>query len=415
MPFTVEDKELNRSWEKNDMMFEQIKAVMISSEEIMKLVGRAQELTRGSYDLYDQNYKPLSSILKKLLKLSKQEGEWYLYFDTIDELMYLNQRDNNYVEIVKYAEVYYKDSAQHMDKEIPNYPSVPMAYLNIWIYDKIFDAYYQYYQIDDAKMDTFMKKFEEAAFKYGKTYAYYWAELNLSILYRDVDRAKAAARNFLIYEKEIKSCYVCGHIPYLLHFLLVDQEQKAEELMLDYIHKNIPKKHLWCYQYCQRAEPDSMYLSVMGVCVRCGKKESFLYFYQKYWMELPLETRLDTEAGAFQRLLCAFDGCFGQLENDLQQAAEDIDEENKDTTVNNMNAFLEWWCYFTLLDRSGVHTVKASLPGIEADETGQVSTQSISNDMQEKADTYGEKFAQARKQFDYGFVKQAYQECFLAD
>ncbi|MDE6054245.1 MAG: hypothetical protein K2G55_10880, partial [Lachnospiraceae bacterium] len=56
-------------------------------------------------------------------------------------------------------------------------------------------------------------------------------------LYRDVNRAEAAARNFLVYEKEIESCYVCGHLPYLLHFLLVGQDQKAEELMLDYIHK----------------------------------------------------------------------------------------------------------------------------------------------------------------------------------
>ena len=409
----AENKEFSSSWEENEMMFEKVKAVQIHSEEIMKLVGRAQKLTRGSYDLYDQNYKPLASILKKLLKITKQEREWYLYFDAIDELMYLNHRNNNYAEIVKYAEVFYKDSAQYMDREIPNYPSVPMAYLNVWIYDKIFDAYYQYYQIDDAKMDLFMKKFEEAALKYGKTYVYYWGELNLSILYRDAGRAEAAARNFLVYEKEIESCYVCGHMPYLLHFLLVGQEQKAEELMLDYIHKNIPKKSLWCYQYCQRAEPDSMYVSFMEVCVRCGRKESFLYFYKKYWMELPLETRLDSDAGAFQRLLCAFGGCFDQLEDDLKTTAEWIDEENKDTTVNNMYTFLEMWCYFILLDRSGVHTVEVLLPGMEADGTGKVSTQSVSNYMQEKADTYGGKFARARRQFDYGFAKEAYQKCFL--
>lgn len=398
---------------KNEMMYNKIKVGMISSEEIMKLVGRAQELTRGGYDLYDENYKPLSSILKKLLKLAKQEQEWYLYFDTIDNLMYLDGRNNNYAEIVKYAEVFYKDSVQYMDREIPNYPNVPMAYLNIWIYDEIFGAYYQYYQIDDAKMDLFMKKFEKAALQYGKTYVYYECELKLSLLYRDADRAKAAARNFLIYEKDMESCYVCGHIPYLLHFLLVGQEQRAEELMLDYIHKNIPKKHLWCYQKCQRAEPDSMYLSVMGVCVRCGKRESFLHFYKKYWMELPPETRLDPDAGVFQRLLNAFDGCFGQLDSDLEQVSEDIDEENQDTTINNMYVFLEWWCYFTLLDRSGVHMVKAVLPKMEADGTGQVSTQSVSDYMQEKADTYGGKFAQARKQFDYGFVKEAYRKCFL--
>lgn len=397
------------------MMYDKIKAYQINSEEIVRLVGRAQELTRGSYDLYDQNYKALSSILKKLLKLTKQEREWYLYFDTIDNLMYLNRRDGNYAEIVKYAEVYYRDSAAYMDRELPNYPDFPMAYLNVWIYDEIFGAYYEYYQIDDAKMDAFMKKFEAAALKYGKTYVYYWGELYLSILYRDEDRAKAAARNFLSYEKEIESCYVCGHMPYLRHFLLIGQDQRAEELMLDYIHKNIPKKQLWCYKYCQRAEPDSMYIDVMVVCVRCGRRESFLYFYKKYWLELPLETRMDVDedTGIFQRLLGAFEGCFDQLESDLARLSEDISEECKDTTVGNMYAFLEWWCYFTLLDRNGVHTVRASFPGLEADGAGGVFTQAVIEYIQEKADTYGGKFARARRQFDYGFVKDSYRKCFL--
>ncbi|MDE6054246.1 MAG: hypothetical protein K2G55_10885 [Lachnospiraceae bacterium] len=156
-----------------------------------------------------------------------------------------------------------------------------------------------------------------------------------------------------------------------------------------------------------------MYLSVMEVCVRCGRKESFLYFYNKYWKELRLETRCDPDAGAFQRLLCAFAGCFDQLENDLKTAAEWIERENKDTTVNNMYTCMELWCYFTLLDRSGVHAVEISLPGLETDEAGQTASLVVSDYMQEKADTYGGRFAQVRRQFDYGFVKASYQKCFL--
>lgn len=395
------------------MTFEGIKANQIRSEEIMKLVGRAQDLTRGSNDLYDQNYKPLASILKKLLKLTKQEKEWHLYFYALYDLLYLDMRNNNYAEIVKYAEVYYRDSAQYMDRELPNYPNTNMAYLNVWTCHMIFDAYFLYYQIDDAKMELFMKKYEETALKYGKTYEYYADEIALGMLYQDADRAEAAAQKFLIYEKEIACCYVCSHIEYLLHFLLVGQEQKAEELMLDYIHKNIPKKHLWCYKYCQRAEPDSMYVSVLWTCVRAGKKETFQYFYEKYWKELPVETQLDPDAGEFQRLLCAFGGYFDHMEGDLNQAAEDIRDEDKDTTVNNMYAFLEWWCYFTLLDRSGVHSVSVQFPGLETDGAGQIPTRAAGDYMQAKADAYGGKFSRARAQFDYEFVKTAYRACFL--
>ncbi len=395
------------------MTFEGIKANQIRSGEIRELVGRSQELTRGSYDLYDQNYKVLSSILKKLLKLTRQEKEWHLYFYALDDLMYLNNRNNNYAEIVKYAEVFYKDSAQYMDRELPNYPNTNMAYLNVWTLNQIFDAYYGYYQIDDTKMDAFMKKYEESALKYGKTYLYYEDEMTLSMLYQDADRAERAARNFLVYEKQMESCYVCGHMPYLLHFVQVGQVQKAEELMLDFIHKNIPQKHRWCYKYCQRAEPDSMYISVMVACVECGKREAFLYFYEKYWKTLPIETQLDTDGSGFQRLLCAFGGHFDNLEKDIEQVVEDISEVNKDTTVNNMYAFLNWWLYFILLDQSGVHSVKIQLPELETDEAGMVGSLAVSGYMEKLADTYGEKFSHARTRFDYGLVKDFHRQCFL--
>lgn len=395
------------------MTYEGVKPSQIQPDEIRKLVGRTQDLTRGSYDLYDQNYKVLASLLKKLLGLTKQEKEWYLYFYTLYDLLYLNMRDNNYAEIVKYAELYYKDSALYMDRELPNYPNTNMAYVNVWTYNMIFHAYYQYYQIDDAKMEEFMKRYEEAALKYGKTYNYYNDEISLAILYMDADRMERAARKFLLYEKEIQSCYICGHLPYLFHFLMVGQERRAEELMLDYIHKNIPKKHVWCYQYCQRAEPDSLYQDMTALCARSGNVEAFRHFYEKYWMELPREIRLDEDGGSFQRLLAAYGGCFDQLDKDIGQAAEDISEERKDTTVNNMNAFLEWWCYFVLLDLSGVQMVSAQFPGLEADAEGKVSTRAVSDYMLAKADAYGEQFARARAQFDYEFAKDSYRRCFL--
>lgn len=395
------------------MMYTSVKPVKIESDEIRELICRTQDLTQGGYDLYDQNYKVLISLLKRLLRLTKQEKEWHLYFYTLYELMYLYSRNNNYAEIVKYAELYYKDSALYMDRELPNYPNTNMAYINIWTYSRIFEAYYTYYQIDDAKMETFMRRYEEAALKYGKTYEYYADEISLSILYLDRDRMERAVRNFLCYEKEMESCYVCGHLPYLRHFLLVGQEQRAEELMLDYIHKNIPQKHVWCYKYCQNAEPDSMYLDMMRLCVSSGNVEKFQYFYEKYWMKLPPETRLNDEAGSFQRLLAAYDGCFDKLDKDIEQATEDIREENDDTTVHNMNAFLEWWCYFILLDRSGVHKVSVKFPELETDAQGQVSTLAASNYMQAKADLHGNRFAQARPQFDYCFAKKSYRKCFL--
>ena len=129
-------------------------------------------------------------------------------------------------------------------------------------------------------------------------------------------------------------------------------------------------------------------------------------------MKLPLETRLNDEACSFQRLLAAYDGCFDKLDKGIEQAAEDIREENDDTTVHNMNTFLEWWCYFILLDRNGVHKVSVKFPELETDAQGQVSTLAVSDYMQAKADLHGNRFAQARAQFDYRFAKESYRKCF---
>lgn len=395
------------------MMFQDIKAGMLRTSELATLVRRAQNLTRGSYNLYDKNSKTLSALLKKILKISKQENEWYTYFFALYYLMYLNMRAHNYKEIVKYAEVYYKDSLLYMDKELPNYPGTYMAALNVWICDKIFEAYYHYHQIDDAKMDAFMCKYEDTTRKYGKMYDYYISKMLLGILYHNVDETKKSARKFLECEREITSCYVCAHRAYLRHFLLLDQDRQAESLMLDLIHKNIPKRHLWCYQRCEEAEPASMYAIVLNACVWNGKKNTFDYFFEKYWSGLPHESRRNSDSRCFERLLCVFANDFEGFEDDLRQTLEDIDKEEQRTTVDNMWVYLNWWCYYVLLDKSGVHSISVVLPELEADENGKVSTLAVSTYMEKKADMFGRQFAQARAAFDYEFVKNAYQKCFL--
>ncbi len=193
--------------------------------ELAELLRSVQNLTRGSWDLYDKNYKTLSVLLKRIMKISKQENEWSTYFHAIAHLMYLDERSDNYnyKEIIKYAEVYYKDSALYMDKMLPNYPKTTMAYTNVWICKHIFNVYLQCCEIDDAKMDAFMRKYEDVTHKYGERYMYYNAEMEMGIVYHDRERAKEAARKFKNYEREIRGCYVCQHLPYLQQFVLLGQ------------------------------------------------------------------------------------------------------------------------------------------------------------------------------------------------
>ena len=318
-------------------VYTNFKAHELKNEQLAGMVRKLQNLTEDGYEAIERNYALFEASYKRILPLSKQEEEWYLYFYTMYELISLYARHEKYDEVVKFAELFYRETALHMDRELPNYPGTDMSFLNTWIYQDIFRAYYYYHQIDDKKMEAFMEIYEEGAIKYGKTYTYYEAEMTLSVLYRDAERAEKAARNFMLYEKSITGCYVCNCTPYLSCLLLMGQERQAEELMLKFIYKKIPKSHLWCY--------------------------------------------------------------------------------------------------FTLLDRSGVHEVEISLPGLEtsdlkpkgdaqtadgeestklAESAVRVPTLAVAEYMEKRADEFGTLFSKARARFDYEGLKSTYRNCFLA-
>ena len=351
------------------MVYVGIKANELETEELARLVQKAQALTRNSDQTVNDNYDLFASIHRRVLKLSKQESNWHLYFVTLYEMLFLNVSHHKNDEVVKYAEIFYKESDLHMDRELPKYPGTDMSFYNTWIYGLIFSAYYEYHQIDDAKMDAFLARYEESALKYGKTYKYYDDLMKLSILYRDADMAKDAAKNFRRYESDMKSCYVCGHREYLYHLLLLGENRQAEELMLKLIHKNIPKQHLWCYESCQTAAPEVMYWSVLYDGTRCGNEEMFHYIFEKYWKTLPHESQWKSNAFAFRRLLCAAVGFFDEWKDDIEEAEREIRGERQYTTVDNIEFALEWWCYFILLDRSGVHEVEISLSGLKVSDS----------------------------------------------
>ena len=122
------------------MVYEKVRFAQIANQELADMMRRAQKLTQGSYELYEKNYKALSALFKKIINISRQEKEWYIYFNTLYNLMYADMRTQNYRQIVKYAEVYYRDSELYMDSALPNYPGTDMALLNVWICTRIFQA-----------------------------------------------------------------------------------------------------------------------------------------------------------------------------------------------------------------------------------------------------------------------------------
>ena len=208
-------------------------------------------------------------------------------------------------------------------------------------------------------------------------------------------------------------------------------------MMQDFVNKNIPKQHLWCYKRCRAALPESLYRYVLAMCINCGNEDAFRHLYKKYWKKLPYESQWESDASTFRRLLCVLPGTFKDLEDDIREAEKDIKENEKhETTVGNIEYALDWWCYFTLLDRSGVHEIEIDLPGLGAsgvemggkaqasdDEDSAkglkgadvVSVLAVAEYMEKRADELGALFSKARARFDYEGLKGTYRNCFLTE
>lgn len=399
------------------MGFLNVKPNEIENRELAAAVIKAKRLTEGSYSNYEKNKEQLLLLLARILKLSRQEKEWYVYFYAIYEKMYLAIRTYDDKAIIKYAEVYYRDCDLYMDEALYKYPNPDMTNLNIWIYGFIFDTYVNYCEIDDAKMNTFMKRYESAALKYGSTYnyIYYKAEMELAIQYRDEELMEHGRQNYELYEKDMESCYICYHKQFLAYWIMKDRTDKAEALMLDFINKNIPKRHQWCYKYCERAEAQSLYATVLAYSLDLGEPESFRYFLEKYWLAQPKDRwRQRGDTGIWYRNLsiyaCAIAGNFDDLEADINEVQEDIENMKDYSTISIIEVSLKWHCYFALLDKSGIKEVPVRLPEMEQI-GGNVPALAVSRYMERIADENGIKFSQARAKYDYSRIKETYLKC----
>lgn len=420
--------------------------------ELKTALRRARRLTAESYSNYEKNEKPLVRLFAGIMELSRQQKEWYVYFYAIYERMYLAKRTCDSKAIIRYAEIYYRDSDLYMDENLPKYLNTDMGYLNVWICGFIYGVYMDYCEIDDAKMKLFMSRYEAAALKYGKTFCYYKDEMGMAVLYRNLEMMEHGRRNFERYEKDMTSCYICGHLPMLDYYLMKDSPEQAECLMQDFLNRNIPRKHLWCYQYCEYAQPQLLYAAILRSSLELEKPESFRYFLEKYWLALPRERwRQRGDTGIWYRNLslyiCAIVGNFDDLEYDLGEAKEDLENIKTYTATSKIRVSLMWHCYFELLDRSGVREVPLCLPGDQnagrvsgqADledwekqdnridqgnqdingtpgqahggGEGMVSTLAVSRYMERFADEWGEKFSKSRAEYDYYGWKRAYREC----
>lgn len=108
-------------------------------------------------------------LLQGILRISRQEGEWFLYFYSLGEMLLLAAECYNSPVMVKCAEVYYRDIDSHGGKEVFYHAGKDESWINAWICSNIFHVYTGCHQIGDAGMNAFMEKYEAITSLYGES------------------------------------------------------------------------------------------------------------------------------------------------------------------------------------------------------------------------------------------------------
>ncbi len=427
-------------------VFENLKKNCVQSEEILRLINKADSLTDGDYELYDINSDSLERILDRILVAAKQGKEWYCYFFTLHKMLYLLIRGDKCKKILKYAEIFYRDSELYMDSAVLNYPDTDIGEYNTCCYSMIFSCYRKFPQITDEKMEAFIERYHESIKKYGDDIYYYQDKLKLALMYKDTEAAKLAKEGL---EKcEIESCYLCIMKPVLGYYLLCEDYESLEHMIFEFRTRAIPAKHRWCYKYCHMAEDEELIAEVLDYCLMIGRSEYFRKLLEKE-KKLFQSKDEDTYTSKYYIYACLGDWSF--LQRAVERAKDDIEnwKKGEQSALGYMYDCLCWYCYFTKLDSCGTHEVVTELAGKEVPEieesecavtrsetlqcempeesemlgtaepdkevpkegTGKCACLELAAYFEREADKIGAQMEASRKRYDYSALKQSYRDC----
>lgn len=421
-------------------IFGNLKSRYVQSEEILRLIGKANNLTDGDgYQLYDDNAESLDRILDRILMAAKQEEEWYCYFYTLFEMLYLLYRKNKYKKMLRYAEVFYRDSELYMDTAVSNYPDTDIGEYSTWSYNMIFGVYVDFSQITDDKMEEFIERYRESIRKYGGDKSYYGDMLQLALLYRDEKAAKPAKEG--LEQSHIGSCYLCAMRPVLGYYLLCEDYENLEHMIFEIRTRQIPAKHRWCYAHCYLAEDKELIKEVLGYCLILGRSQ---YFHKLLEENKRLFQIKEDDIYTLECYCYGYLGIWENLSVTVKRAEDDVEDWKKgeQSPLGYIYDCLSWYCYFTKLDMDGIHEVATELAGREVQESkaekdeaqeskaaeAPLSEKSAGSGKEEtagkkcrsldlaayfekEADKTGAQMEASRKKFDYGALKKSYKEC----
>ncbi len=253
------------------MILGQVQRNHVIDDKLWELVQRANHLTEGGYEVWDDNAAALVPVMERILVLSREREEWQIYFYDMAKLFWFIRRStvNNIPLSFKISEMFHHDFTQRLGENVGSFGSE----WRVDLASKILSFYCEYPQMDDRKIERMMDVFCECEKRYGGQWNYgnYTAVMDFALLNKDKALAEEAAKKLKAAPYDGRCyCYVCNYArPMIGYYILHKESEEAKEMVLRIIGKDIPAKYRWCFEECQQAdEKDEGYFAdlLSGTC-----------------------------------------------------------------------------------------------------------------------------------------------------
>lgn len=393
------------------MILESLKRNHVADDKLWEMVDRANQLTQGGYESWDNNAPALVPLMERILVLAREREEWQVYFYDMAKLFWFIRRStvNNIPLSFKISEMFHYDFEHRLGENV----SVFGREWRVDLAAKILSFYCEYPQIDDGKIKRMMEIFRECEERFGSDWNYggYTAVMNLALLNKDKEMAEEAAEKLkrAPYDGHCY-CYVCTYArPMTGYYILHKESEEAVEMVSRVCQKAIPAKFRWCFDECQQADEEEMKDNALVYCLQLGESEQFSRLFAE-WKEFYREPKQGKVEGTYNVFFHALAGDWSRQEDQLLLAEQDDQSriEQTETPLDSLYWSLCWYCYFWLLEEKGEGNVSLSL-GEESRRDW--SCAEASAYFERQADLLGEQMEQARERFHYTEIKRCFKEC----
>lgn len=380
----------------------------LNNQALFSIVNQARELSDSDYW---KNGKAVLVLLKKIVSKAKQEKEWYLYLETLCQIL---NHENNFgtnQNVLRYAKIFLRDSALYYEKALKKYPNSPLFVSIMTSYEEIFYVLRLY---ANSEWDFFWQYFETISKQCGSDIHYWKCRLEFALLNRNLSLANQA------YDKLQKQninysniCYTCLWRIIEGYYILIDDPEQALLICNRILSRRLPQKAMWSYDICHNTSVKRQYFSLLHFSVITGNRKAYTQFLPYF----PVPNCPDA-IYTFDAYIYASSENFSALEAAVKVAAEDAEQLSDFSEWDGMEYMLSWMAYFKKYAKTGQTAIKicCNAHGFPAaDENGKCSVEQMVLWFEEKADEIGARFEKNWKDFHYQPLKSSFYQCIGLD